>query len=192
MTSFAFEKMNIPGAYLVTSFFSEDNRGSFVKSFEKDIFAENGIEFFCNEDFISHSTKNVIRGMHFQTYHPQAKLVGVISGKVYDVIVDLREDSPTFGQWQGVYLSAQNRQSLLIPRGCAHGFISLSDDSVVSYKCDGKYDKETDTGIMFNDPDIGVVWPIMDISDAVVGARDQKQMSFAEFKQNCRFIYEED
>ena len=130
--------------------------------------------------------------MHFQTYHPQAKLVGVISGKVYDVIVDLREDSPTFGQWQGVYLSAQNRQSLLIPRGCAHGFISLSDDSVVSYKCDGKYDKETDTGIMFNDPDIGVVWPIMDISDAVVGARDQKQMSFAEFKQNCRFIYEED
>ena len=117
------------------------------------------------------------------------KLVGVICGKVYDVIVDLREESDTFGQWRGVYLSAENRTSLLIPRGCAHGFISLSDDSIVSYKCDGKYDKQTDTGILYNDPEIGVEWPINDISSAILGMRDKKQMSFADFKANCKFIY---
>lgn len=189
MSNFSFSEMAIPGAYVITSFYSEDNRGSFVKSFEKDIFAENGIEFHCNEDFISHSTKNVIRGMHFQLHHPQAKLVGVISGKVYDVIVDLREESPTFGKWAGVYLSAQNRTSLYIPRGCAHGFIALSDDSIVSYKCDGKYDKATDTGILYSDPEIAIEWPIMDLSKAVIGARDQKQMTFADFKNNCKFEY---
>ena len=127
--------------------------------------------------------------MHFQLFHPQIKLVSVISGKVFDVIVDLRKESPTFGQWRGVYLSAENRSSLLVPRGCAHGFISLSDDSVVSYKCDGPYDKATDTGIRFDDPDIGVEWPVNDISSIVLGARDKKLMSFAEFKKNCEFVY---
>lgn len=190
MESFSFEPMCIPGAYVIHSFFSEDNRGSFVKSFEKDIFSEHGIAFSCNEDFISHSTKNVIRGLHFQLYHPQIKLVGVISGKVFDVIVDLRKESDTFGKWQGVYLSDQNRTSLLIPRGCAHGFISLSDDSIVSYKCDGKYDKNTDTGVFYNDPQIAIEWPINDISKAVVGSRDQKLMSFDEFKSKYTFEYE--
>ena len=189
MADFSFREISIPGAYEITSFFVEDNRGSFVKSFEKDIFKEHGIEFHCNEDFISHSTHNVVRGMHFQLYHPQAKLVGVISGKVFDVIVDLREDSPAFGKWEGVYLSSQNRSSLYIPRGCAHGFISLSDDSVVSYKCDGKYDKRTDTGILWCDHEIGIEWPVMDLNNVVVGARDQKQMTFAEFKRNCKFTY---
>lgn len=190
MEMFSFEPLSISGAYIIRSFFSEDNRGCFVKSFEKDIFAEHGIQFFCNEDFISHSAKNVIRGLHFQRYHPQAKLVGVLSGKVYDVIVDLRAESATFGQWIGAYLSDQNRSCLFIPRGCAHGFISLSDDSVVSYKCDGKYDKATDTGVMYNDPEIGVEWPINDLSKAIVGARDQKLMSFHDFKKNCKFEYQ--
>lgn len=187
MGSFSFEKMDIEGAYIVNSFFAEDNRGSFVKSFEKDIYEQNGIVFNCNEDFISHSTKNVIRGMHFQLYHPQTKLVGVITGKVFDVIVDLREDSNTFGQWRGVYLSSENRTSLLIPRGCAHGFISLSDNSIVSYKCDGTYDKKTDTGILFSDPEIGIEWPINNLSDAILGSRDKKLMSFGEFKKTCKF-----
>ncbi|MBQ5333187.1 MAG: dTDP-4-dehydrorhamnose 3,5-epimerase [Oscillospiraceae bacterium] len=189
MMGFSFEKMNIEGAYIINSFFSEDNRGSFVKNFEKDIYEEHGIHFECNEFFISHSTKNVIRGMHFQLYHPQAKLVSVISGKVFDVIVDLREESSTFGQWRGVYLSNENRTSLYIPRGCAHGFMSLSDDSIVSYNCDGKYDKETDTGILYCDPDIAVEWPIMDIKNAVLGSRDKKLMTFREFKSNCKFTY---
>ncbi len=191
MSAFSFEQMDIPGAYIITSFFSEDNRGAFIKSFEKDIFAQAGINFNCNEDFISHSTKNVIRGMHFQLYHPQVKLVGVITGKVFDVIVDLREESETFGQWRGVYLSSENRISLLIPKGCAHGFISLSDDSIVSYKCDGKYDKNTDTGILYSDPDINIEWPINDITQAVIGKRDEKLMAFNDFKTNCKFQYSE-
>lgn len=190
MEAFSFENTKIPGAFIIHSFYAEDNRGCFVKSFEKDIFAEHGIPFFCNEDFISHSTKNVIRGLHFQLYHPQAKLVGVISGKVFDVIVDLRKESETYGQWAGVYLSDQNRTSLYIPRGCAHGFIALSDDSVVSYKCDGKYDKQTDTGVLYCDPDINIEWPINDLSKAIVGARDQKQMTFKEFDAKCKFEYE--
>ena len=189
MGSFSFERLDIEGAYIINSFFSEDTRGSFVKSFEKDIFKKNGIDFECTESFISTSKRNVIRGMHFQTYHPQAKLVGVLSGKVFDVIVDLRRESTTFGQWRGYYLSSENRTSLLIPRGCAHGFISLSDNSMVCYLCDGEYNKETDMGISYNDPDIGVEWPIVDLSKAILGSRDRKQMSFAEFRSDFSFEY---
>lgn len=182
--------MDIEGAYIVNSFFYEDNRGNFVKNYEKSIFLNNGILFNCDEDFISHSTKNVIRGMHFQLNNPQMKLVGVISGKVYDVLVDLRRDSKTFGQWRGVYLSSDNRSSLIIPRGCAHGFVSLSDDSIVSYKCDGKYDKNSDTGIKYDDPDIAIEWPINDMNNVVCGVRDKGLMSFKEFKKSYDFIYE--
>lgn len=189
MGSFSFEPLDIEGAYIINSFFSEDNRGIFVKSFEKDIFKAHGLNFHCNEAFISTSEKHVIRGMHFQTFHPQIKLVGVLSGKVFDVIVDLRKESRTFGQWRGFYLSSENRTSLLIPRGCAHGFISLSDGSLVNYFCDGVYDKATDTGILYNDPDIGIEWPINDLSQAILGARDRKLMSFAEFCANCTFVY---
>jgi len=190
MNNFSFEAIDIAGAYIINSFFSEDNRGSFVKNYEREIFKSNGIPFDCDETFISASDKYVIRGLHFQTYHPQDKLVGVLSGKVFDVIVDLRKESKTFGEWRGFYLSAENKSSLFIPKGCAHGFISLSDKSMVSYMCCGKYDKATDTGIRFDDPDIGVEWPINDMSQAIVGRRDMQLMSFAEFKENREFIYD--
>ena len=190
MSKFIFEPTDIAEAYIINSFFVEDNRGSFVKPYEKYLFEEAGISFNCNESFISSSSKHVVRGMHFQLYHPQIKLVGVLQGKVYDVIVDLRSDSKTFGQWRGYYLSSENRTSLLIPRGCAHGFISLSDNSVVSYMCDGKYDKDTDTGIIFNDSDIGIDWPVNDLSSVILGSRDRGLMSFKDFKNNCKFTYE--
>ena len=190
MANFSFEPMDIEGAFIINSFFAEDNRGSFVKNFETNVFHQNGIDFHCSETFISTSEKYVIRGMHFQLYHPQAKLVGVLSGKVFDVLIDLREQSKTFGQWRGVYLSGENRTSLLIPRGCAHGFMSLSDNSMVSYQCDGAYDKATDTGVLYCDPDIGVEWPINDMSRAILGARDRKQMTFATVREKCKFIYE--
>lgn len=189
MNLFSFEPIEIEGAFLIHSFFSEDDRGRFVKSYEIDIFLSHGIDFVCSESFISTSKKNVVRGMHFQLFHPQAKLVGVLSGTVYDVIVDLRKESPTFGQWRGYYLSSENRSSLLIPRGCAHGFISLSDNSMVSYQCDGVYDKDTDTGIVYNDPEIGVEWPVQDLTQVILGARDKKLMTFAQFKEKCSFIY---
>lgn len=191
MSHFSFEKLDIEGAYIIKSFAAEDNRGSFVKNFEKDIFAENGIAFQCQEDFISHSARNVIRGMHFQLFHPQTKLVGVISGEVFDVLVDLREESKTFGQWKGICLSAENRLSLLIPGGCAHGFLSLRDDSIVSYKCEGRYDKNTDTGIVFSDPDIRIEWPEANGENWILSERDRHLMTFREFRQNCRFEYDE-
>lgn len=190
MSSFSFKSLDIKDAFIIQSFHSEDNRGSFIKSFEKDTFKRNGIKFECIESFISISKKNVIRGMHFQLYHPQVKLVGVLSGKVFDVIVDLREESETFGQWRGYYLSSENRTSLLIPRGCAHGFISLSDHSMVSYQCDGVYDKKTDTGILYNDPLINIKWPISDLSQAILCDRDKKLMSFSSFRSNCSFQYD--
>lgn len=190
MSDFYFEKMDISDAWIIHSFYSEDHRGSFIKSFEKDIFRSNGIEFHCNEDFISHSTRNVIRGMHFQLHNPQAKIVGVISGVVYDVLVDLRKDSPTYGQWRGVYLSADNKTCLLIPRGCAHGFISLSDDSVVSYKCDGSFDRETDTGVLYCDATLNIQWPIDDLANAILSERDKNQMTFAEFDAKYDFTFD--
>lgn len=189
MDNFYFKELSIPGAYKIESFIFEDNRGSFIKSFEKNMFLEQGIDFDCTEDFISKSSKNVIRGMHFQLYHPQSKIVSVLSGKVFDVIVDLREESETFGKWEGIYLSSDNRNSLFIPRGCAHGFISLDDDSIVSYKCDGTYDKETDMGILYNDEDISIEWPIRNLDDAIISKRDLNQISFKEFKNSCKFIY---
>ena len=181
MAGFSFKELSISGAYVATSSFSDDLRGSFVKNFEREEFKQAGYDFECSETFISSSVKNVIRGLHFQMNNPQIKIVGIISGKVYDVVVDLRKDSPTYGKWEGIYLSRENRNSLIIPRGCAHGFLSLSEDSLVSYLCDGKYDKETDTGIVFNDPDINIDWPIMRIEDAIVSKRDAKLMSFKEF-----------
>lgn len=190
MNNFSFEKLDIEGAYIIKSFYAEDNRGCFVKNFEKDLFEENGIAFQCQEDFVSHSVRNVIRGMHFQLYHPQTKLVGVISGEVFDVLVDLREESKTYGQWEGAYLSAENRSSLLIPKGCAHGFLSLSDDSIVSYKCEGRYDKNTDMGIIFSDPDIHIEWPNTNSENFILSERDKHLMTFREFQKNCRFEYE--
>ena len=190
MSNFSFETLDIEGAFIVNSFLSEDNRGCFVKSYEKDVFKSHGVKFNCSESFISISEKYVIRGLHFQLYRPQVKLVGVLSGKVFDVIVDLRKDSKTYGNWRGYYLSSENRTSLIIPRGCAHGFMSLSDNSMVSYQCDGLYDKNTDTGIIYNDPDIGIEWPINDLSRAILGARDKTLMSFCEFEKNYKFVYE--
>lgn len=183
MGNFVFENKTISGVYVINSSYSDDLRGSFVKNFEKNEFIDNGISFDCTETFISSSTRNVIRGLHFQTHGPQTKIVGVISGKVFDVVVDLRKDSPTYGKWEGIYLSRENRNSLLIPKGCAHGFLALTDDSIVSYLCDGKYDKDTDTGILFNDPDIGIEWPIMNIADAIISKRDSSFISFAKFDE---------
>lgn len=157
---FEFEELPLKGAYLISNFFAGDNRGGFTKNFEKDIFKEAGIEFNLNETFASMSMKNVIRGLHFQTHNPQAKLVSVLAGAVWDVIVDLRPESETYKKWFAQELSAENHFSFYIPRGFAHGFASLKDGTIMLYQCDGKYDKETDTGIRFDDPEIGIKWPL--------------------------------
>ncbi len=182
MSGFEFKKTKLEGAYLIGNFHAGDSRGEFTKSFEKDIYACAGIDFSLNETFYSKSAKNVIRGLHFQTLDPQANLVSVAAGSVWDVVVDLRPDSPTFKQWIAEELSSENHLSFYIPRGFAHGFLSLRDDTVMLYQCDGRYDKDTDTGIRFDDPDIAVDWPI-DIKDAGVRDRDRAVQSVKEYRR---------
>lgn len=183
MSAFEFTPLEMEGAYLISNFYAGDNRGGFTKTFEKDIYAEDGIQFKLNETFASRSMKNVIRGLHFQTHNPQAKLVSVVNGSVWDVIVDLRPNSKTFKKWAANELSADNHMSFYVPRGFAHGFVSLEDNTVMLYQCDGKYDKETDTGIRFDDPEIGVEWPI-DESIAIHSARDLQLGSFQDYLKN--------
>lgn len=180
MAGFEFQELDLRGAYLIRNFYAGDGRGSFAKNFEKDIYAEAGIAFKLYETFVSHSVKNVIRGLHFQIHNPQAKLVSVVAGSVWDVMVDLRLDSPTFKQWRAYELSAENHLSFFIPRGFAHGFLSLEDGTAMLYQCDGKYDKETDTGILFNDPEIGIQWPV-DKDAAIHSERDLRLQSFADY-----------
>lgn len=185
MAIFDFTKLEIDGAFLIDTFSVGDKRGGFTKCFEKNFYSEGGIEFNLNETFFSSSSKNVIRGLHFQTNNPQAKLVTVISGKIWDVIVDLRKDSPTYKKWIAKELSADNHKALFIPRGCAHGFVALDDDTVMLYQCDGAYDKDSDTGIIYNDPDIGIIWPIDD-KVSIHSDRDLSLMSFREFEERFR------
>lgn len=173
MKDFTFEKLNIEGLFIVNPFYAEDGRGYFLKSYEKEIFRKAGIETDIFEDFESWSRKNVIRGLHFQTMKPQSKLVRAVYGEIFDVAVDIRRESPTFGQWRGVHLSGENHKALFIPGGFAHGFLVLSDTALVSYKCSGQYLKECDTGIPWNDPDIGVEWPLESLENVIVSERDQ-------------------
>lgn len=182
MANFEFKELELKDAYYITNFAVGDNRGGFIKCFEKDIYAEAGINFQIKETFASVSSQNVIRGLHFQTHKPQAKLVCVVHGRVWDVIVDLRLHSPTYKKWFSTVLSAENHMSLYIPSGFAHGFASLEDGTVMLYHCDGKYDKETDTGIKFDDPEIGIEWPI-DLEIAIHSSRDMQLMSLSEYEK---------
>ncbi len=180
---FEFEELPLKGAYLINCFYAGDRRGGFTKCFEKTIFQNAGIRFQLDDSFVSCSSKNVIRGLHFQTENPQAKLVSVVSGRAWDVMVDLRIGSPTFGKWVARELSADNHLCLYIPRGFAHGFASLEDETVMLYQCDGKYDKETDTGIRFDDPEIGIQWPVNE-EVAIHSTRDLHLPGLSEYLLN--------
>lgn len=175
-----FEKLELEGAYLITGFFIGDRRGGFEKIFEKDIYYKAGIDFSLNETFVSYSDKNVIRGLHFQKNNPQAKIVTVLSGQVWDVIVDIRKGSSTFGKWIGEILSCDNHKAFYVPKGFAHGFVALADNTIMLYQCQEPYDKETDTGILYNDSELGIKWPI-DLEKSIHSERDLKLMSLAEY-----------
>lgn len=141
-----------------------DNRGWFSESYNKKVFEDLGLNYDFVQDNESFSAKKgVLRGLHFQNEpYTQAKIVRCTRGAVYDVAVDIRHDSPTYGMWVGVELSEENGRQLLIPRGFLHGFQTLTDNVKFAYKCDNYYNKESDGGVMYNDPDIGVLWPIED------------------------------
>lgn len=178
-SNFKFEDGELLGVKIITPFYLEDSRGYFLKSLEKDIFKEAGIKIDIYEDFESYSVRNVIRGLHFQIKDPQVKIVRAIRGRIRDVLVDLRKDSDTFGRSMSIELSDDNRLSILVPAGFAHGFRVLSEDAIVSYKCIGKYLANCDTGIIWNDNDLKIDWGI---DHPIISKRDSEHMTFSQFK----------
>ena len=180
---FEFKELDLKGAYLITPFYATDDRGGLIKDYNVDTFRENGISHELKEVFYTISKRGVIRAIHFQLIKQQAKLVRCVSGHVYDVIVDLRIGSPTFGQWRGFDLSGENQLELFIPEGFGHGYLVLQD-SVVSYKCGEVFYGEGDSGIMYNDADIGIVWPFEKIGGKeklIISEKDKNLMSLQEY-----------
>lgn len=164
--NFTFTQTSIDGVVIVDVKSYGDDRGYFMETYKRPDFIAGGIDVDFVQDNQSASSKGVLRGLHFQINHPQSKLVRVVSGKVFDVAVDMREGSPTYGQWEGIVLSAENNRQFFIPRGFAHGFLVLSDHAEFCYKCDDVYHPNDEGGLMWNDPAIGVEWPAMDGDDA--------------------------
>ena len=156
-----------------------DERGYFYEAYNKNTFHELGLDYDFVQDNQSFSKKGVLRGLHFQKNYPQAKLVRVIEGEVFDVAVDLRKDSSTYGKWYGVVLSGENKKMFMIPRGFAHGFLVLSDTAIFSYKCDDFYHPNDEGGIIYNDPTIGVEWPKIDC-DIILSEKDKFHPPFKE------------
>jgi len=174
----------LPGLIIIKPKVFEDNRGYFFESFNQKRYANQALEHDFVQDNESLSTFGIIRGLHYQLApYAQTKLMRVIYGKVYDVAVDLRENSPTFGQWYGKELSSENKEQLLIPRGFAHGFSVLSDKAIVFYKCDNFYQPESERGINYKDPGLNIDWKV-DPGQAVVSAKDKVLPDFKEAEMN--------
>lgn len=190
---FEFKKLDLNGAYLINPFCATDNRGGFIKDYNVEMFQNNGIEHKLKEVFYTISKRGVLRAIHFQLGKQQAKLVRCISGHVYDVIVDLRPNSTTFGQWRGFHLTGENMNSLLVPEYFGHGYLVI-EDSIVSYKCAEVFYGEGDSGIMYNDPDIAVEWPfdlIGGMENLIISDKDKKLMNLSSYKKALGMITEE-
>lgn len=158
MGKFSIEKTFIDGLLIITPTVYQDSRGYFMETFNDQDFKSLGIDECFVQENQSFSTKGVLRGLHFQTRKPQGKLVRVIKGQVYDVAVDIRKSSPTFGRWHGVILSDQNKKQFYIPAGFAHGFLVLSETAEFCYKCTDYYDPGFEGGIIWNDKDLAIDW----------------------------------
>ena len=176
--AFTFEKTKLPGVIIIQPRVIGDNRGYFMETYVKQPFAEAGISKEFVQDNESSSTKGVLRGFHFQKDHTQGKLVRVTHGEVFDVAVDVRPGSPTYGQWVGVTISAEKKNMLYIPEGFAHGFLVLSDMAQFAYKCTDVYAPTSEGGVPWNDPTIAVDWPKLDVPYKT-SEKDEKHEPFA-------------
>ncbi len=174
----------LEGCFIIEPKVIEDERGYFMESFNENTF-QKGVnqQVHFVQDNQSFSSKGVLRGLHYQTgEHAQAKLVRVLKGEVLDVAVDIRPDSPTFGEYEAVMLSGQNQRQFFVPRGFAHGFLVLSDTAVFFYKCDNFYNKESEGGIIFNDPTVGIDWKFP-ISELIISEKDKVQPTLENAKK---------
>lgn len=180
---FSFKPIDLKGAYLINPFVAEDERGCFIKDYSKEIFEQHGLEYNLQEVFYTCSHKGVIRAVHFQRVKQQPKLVRCVWGKVYDVIVDLRKNSATFGEWRGFCLSEENKRELLVPAGFGHGYLVM-EESIVSYKCAEKFYGEYDDGIIWNDEELRIKWPLDEIDELILSEKDRNLQTFSQFKKN--------
>ncbi|WP_245870435.1 dTDP-4-dehydrorhamnose 3,5-epimerase [Labilibaculum manganireducens] len=180
-------KTKIPDLLIIKPRVFEDERGYFFESYNEKIFREKGLDLSFVQNNESKSGHGVIRGLHYQLApYSQTKLVRVIEGKVFDVAVDLRKDSPTFGQWSGIELSADNKIQFLIPKGFAHGFSVLSESATFIYKCDNFYNPEAERGINFNDPFLNINWRI-EPGKAIISPKDKVYPNFKEAEKNFKY-----
>lgn len=177
MSNFIFTKTEIKDVYIVDVKCHGDNRGYFMETYNEDEFIRANLNYKFVQDNQSASVKGVLRGLHFQKKYPQAKLVRVIKGEVFDVAVDLRKNSKTYAKWIGVFLSENNKRQLIIPRGFAHGFITISDYAEFSYKCDEFYHPEDEGGIIWNDSVINIKWPTVD--EIILSDKDKNHLSLS-------------
>ncbi len=165
MGKFEKQETGIDDLYVIKPTVFEDNRGFFMETYSKRDFEEIGINSEFVQDNHSKSTKGVLRGLHFQKEYPQSKLVRVVKGEVYDVAVDLRKDSKTYGKYYGVVLSEENKLQFFIPKGFAHGFLVLSEEAEFVYKCDDFYHPGDEGGVIWNDEKIGIKWPLEKVGE---------------------------
>ena len=180
------ETCEIEGLKIITPTVFGDARGYFVETYNYNDYKEAGIDQIFVQDNQSSSVKNVLRGMHFQIRYPQDKLVRVIAGEVFDVALDLRPGSKTYGKWHGVVLSAENKKQFFVPKNFAHGFLVLSDYAEFAYKCTDFYHPGDEGGIMYNDPEVGIDWPIAPGCEPIMSERDHKWGGIKEFTEGMK------
>lgn len=181
--NFTFIETEISDVYIIEPKVFGDNRGYFEETYQYENFKEAGLDMIFVQDNESKSKKGVLRGLHFQTKYSQGKLVRVLQGEVFDVAVDLRKDSETYGKWAGVRLSSENKKMFYIPENFAHGFLVLSDEATFAYKCTNLYHPEFDSGIIWNDWQINIEWPLEGIKEILLSDKDKKQQTFEEFNR---------
>ncbi|QIB27589.1 dTDP-4-dehydrorhamnose 3,5-epimerase [Caloranaerobacter azorensis] len=174
MGKFKFIETGIKGLYIIEPTVFGDNRGYFMETYNFKDFKEAGLDMTFVQDNQSKSKKGVLRGLHFQYKHPQGKLVRVTKGEVFDVAVDLRKNSKTYGKWYGIVLSEENKKQFYIPEGFAHGFLVLSEEAEFVYKCTDYYHPEDEGGIIWNDPDINIDWPLDRVEEIILSEKDKK------------------
>ena len=178
---------NLPGVWLIEPKVFRDDRGYFYESWNEDRFRDNGIATAFVQDNVSLSRQGVLRGLHYQNPTPQAKLVSVLQGAVFDVAVDLRLGSPTFGQWLGVEISAANQRQLYIPEGFAHGFVVLSEETIFSYKCSDYYSPSHERSLRWDDPALAIEWPV---GEPILSPKDAAAPLLSETPREHLFLHD--